>query len=325
MNPRMRKHHDRTMHLHPLSTRNPKSIPFDLPPSACYITINNHKQHRFCCLATRIFSFQTKRKMVIHKTQSLVTIVLLWSVDLTRGFTQPLHHQWSSLQRSLFGSSSTRFHRNPIISLSLSSSPGGKYDQGEVGEGKNWIEKSFPVGTDEKVSVKKVEDYNLGISGEAFGTGPLSKRMFDTIISKTSLDMTEEILEAFRLYALDFTAKEASRAALLQNGLEMVLLGEEEDQGMWGDVEAIRLYDTETGEPSPMLYDSLEEAVKDWEPGQSFDFVARQVPAKIRELSVDELVQALDPDGAIRQEARERKEKQEDDMDDDEEEDEAFQ
>ena len=75
-----------------------------------------------------------------------------------------------------------------------------------------------------------------------------------------------------------------------------------------------------------MLYDSLEEAVKDWEPGQSFDFVARQVPAKIRELSVDELVQALDPDGAIRQEARERKEKQEDDMDDDEEEeDEAFQ
>ena len=182
-----------------------------------------------------------------------------------------------------------------------------KYDDGEVGKGRNWIEKSFPVGTDEKLSVKKVDDYNLGISGEEFQTGPLSLRMFETIVSRSSLDITDEILQAFTLYAMDFTAKEAARAALTENGLEMVLQEEEEDQGMWGDVEAVRLYDEETGDPFPRLYDSLEDAVKDWTPGQTFDFVARQVPAKIRELSVDELLQALDPQGKLREEAKEMK------------------
>lgn len=178
------------------------------------------------------------------------------------------------------------------------------YDDGEVGEGPNWIEKSFPVETDEKISTKKVEDYNLGISGEAFQTGPLSKRMFDAIVAKTSLGMSDDIREAFTLYAMDFTAKEAARAALDQNGLEMVLQEEEEDQGMWGDVEAIRLYDEATGIAFNTLYDSLEDAAKNWSPGQPFDFVARQVPAKIRELSMDELLEALDPDGALREEAK---------------------
>mmetsp|Transcript_49139 Transcript_49139/g.141254 ORF Transcript_49139/g.141254 Transcript_49139/m.141254 type:complete len:654 (+) Transcript_49139:64-2025(+) len=180
-----------------------------------------------------------------------------------------------------------------------------KYDDGEVGEGPNWIEKSFPVETDEKISTKKVEDYNLGISGEAFQTGPLSKRMFEAIMSKTSLDSgSDEIRQAFTLYAMDFTAKEAARAALAQNGLEMVLTEDEEDQGMWGDVEAIRLYDEQAGIAFDTLYDSLEEAVPNWTPGQPFDFVVRQVPAKIKELSVDELLKALDPDGSIRNEAK---------------------
>jgi phosphopantetheinyl transferase (holo-ACP synthase) len=178
------------------------------------------------------------------------------------------------------------------------------YDQGEVGEGANWIEKSFPVGMDEKVSTKKVDDYNLGISGESFQTGPLGKRMFEAIVTRTELEMSDEIKEAFTLYAMDFTAKEATRAALTQNGMEMALQEEEEDQGMWGDVEAIRLYDEKTGIRFSTMYDSLEEAVKQWTPGQPFDFVARQVPAKIRELSIEELVQALDPDGLLREEAK---------------------
>lgn len=188
-------------------------------------------------------------------------------------------------------------------SLSSSSS-----SSGEVGQGSNWIEKSFPVETEEKIDIKKVEDYNLGISGKDFQTGSLSQRMFDAIISRTSLDMSEEIRQAFVLYAMDFTAKEAARAALQQNGLQMVLQEEEGDQGMWGDVEAVRLYDNETGGlPSQsIVYDSLEEAVEDggWTPGQTFDFVARQVPAKIKELSIEELVQALDPDGTLREESK---------------------
>jgi len=186
----------------------------------------------------------------------------------------------------------------------LLTSRNAKYEDGQVGQGPNWIEKSFPVETDEKISTKKVEDYNLGISGQAFQTGPLSKRMFDTIVSKTSLDMSDEIRQAFTLYSMDFTAKEATRAALSQNGLEMVLLEEEEDQGMWGDVEAVRLYDEKTGIALDTLYDSLEDAVPTWTPGQPFDFVVRQVPAKIKELSVQELLQALDPDGALREEAK---------------------
>jgi hypothetical protein len=84
----------------------------------------------------------------------------------------------------------------------------------------------------------------------------------------------------------------------------MVLLDEDEDQGMWGDVEAVRLYDEETGIAFTTLYDSLEDAVQNWSPGQPFDFVVRQVPARIKELSVDELLQALDPDGALRENSK---------------------
>jgi hypothetical protein len=186
-----------------------------------------------------------------------------------------------------------------MVSLQMSSE-----NNGEVGKGENWLEKSFPVDTDAKISTKKVDDYNLGIKGKDFQTGPLSKRMFETICSRTSIDMSDEIKFAFTLYAMDFTAKEAARAALKQNGLDMVLQEEEEDQGMWGDVEAIRLYD-DSEKPSKILYDSLEEAIMDWTPGQTFDFVVRQVPAKIKALSVEELVQALDPDGVLREEAKE--------------------
>ncbi|KAG7344617.1 hypothetical protein IV203_022625 [Nitzschia inconspicua] len=205
------------------------------------------------------------------------------------------------------------FQKDPIR-LQLSSSDeksnnqnsNNQYDQGQVGKGPNWIEKSFPVDTEKKIDVKKVDDYNLGICGKDFQTGSLSKRMYDTIVSRTSLDTgSDDIRQAFTLYAMDFTAKEATRAALNQNGLQLVLQEEEEDQGMWGDVEAVRLYDMETETPLPTLYESLEDALSDWTPGQTFDFVARQVPAKLRELSVEELVQALDPEGTLRQEARE--------------------
>ena len=195
------------------------------------------------------------------------------------------------------------------------SSSKGSYQDGSVGQGPNWIEKSFPVETGEKVNAKTVEDYNLGISGEAFQTGSLSKRMFEAIVSKTSLEMSDEIRRAFTLYAMDFTAKEATRAALSQNGLEMVLLEEDEDQGMWGDIEAVRLYDEHTGIAFEAMYDSLDDAVENWSPGQPFDFVVRQVPAKIKELSVEELLQALDPDGSLREDAKGRKdEKQKDEL-----------
>jgi len=180
-------------------------------------------------------------------------------------------------------------------------------DKAEVGKGENWLEKSYQVGADEKISPKSIDDYNLGVSGKDFQTGSLSKRMYDTIVSTSAMGMSDEIKQAFTLYAMDFTAKEATRAALRQNGLQMVLQEEEEDQGMWGDVEAIRLYDATSEKPGNESYDSLEEAIADWVPGQTFDFVVRQVPAKMKELSIDELVQAIDPEGKLREEAKERR------------------
>lgn len=218
-----------------------------------------------------------------------LAILLLWLANLARGFQPHLSRPCSLRLKSQFPTK-----------LALSKKD---YDQGGVGKG-NWIEKSSPVDTTEGVSAMEVDGYDLGISGEAFQTGPLSKQMFDTIVSSTSLEMSDEIRQAYTLYAMDVTAKEATRAACKQNGLQMVLQEEEEDQGMWGDIEAIRLYDEKTGIAFSTLYDSLEDALKNWTPGQTFDFVVRQVPAKSKEHSTDELVQALDPDGSLREEAK---------------------
>jgi hypothetical protein len=174
-------------------------------------------------------------------------------------------------------------------------------NEGEVGRGSNWIERSLPVGV--TGGVQKVDDYNLGISGESFGTGDLSKRMYDAIMSANFQDgMGDEIKRAFTLYAMDFTAKEATKAALKTNGLEMVVEEDMEDEGMWGEVDSVQLLD-ESGEPVGPLYDSTEEAVDRWTPGQSFNFIVRQVPAKKRELTLEELMQALDPNGELREQA----------------------
>lgn len=207
----------------------------------------------------------------------------------------------SSLRRPLpvlFESSSSSDE-----SSSSSSSSG---DTGEVGTGPNWIERSFPVsvGADEEGSaalLKKVEDYNLGISGVSFQTGPLSRRMFDAIMSNNQLGDDPEIQQAFTLYAMDFTAKEATKAALNENGLEMVLSEEEEDAGMWGDVDTIQLLDEDTNQGVGPIYDSTEEAIEsnNWTPGQSFNFVVRQVPARIRKLTLEELRDALNPENDV--------------------------
>lgn len=268
-------------------------------------------------LTQKVYTNHSQKRKSTMMTSCTTSSIQVLSILLA--VLMVCHHQAGAFQtapiRQSFSRPTTAFvqtRQTPLpfssrhkLSAEKSSQSSSNYDQGEVGEGSNWIEKSFPVETEKKIDIKKVDDYNLGICGKDFQTGSLSQRMFEAITSRTSLDMSDEIRQAFSLYAMDFTAKEAARAALKQNGLEMVLQEEEEDQGMWGDVEAIRLYDMATEAPYPRMYDSLEDAVEDWTPGQTFDFVARQVPAKMRELSVEELVQALDPDGKLREEAKE--------------------
>ena len=163
------------------------------------------------------------------------------------------------------------------------------------------------------MSKNTVEDYDLGLNGNSFQVGPLSLRMYDVMTERsTALDQVSDpeqirqILRALKLYALDFTAKEAVRAALKQNGLELALQDDEQDMNMWGEVDSIQLLDMETSnDPVGPMYDDWEDAVDDWTPGQAFNFVVRQVPAKMRELSLEELLQALDPDGSLRKEAKE--------------------
>jgi len=226
--------------------------------------------------------------------QNILCWILCWRV--VRSFSVVSHRPIDSRALAMSRRSSK---------IQASSSDKENNNDGEVGTDPNWIEKSFPVQKDEKVDPKAIDDYNLGISGVSFGTGDLSKRMYDVIERKSSLQIaTPEIIRAFKLYAMDFTAKEAVKAALKQNGLEISLKEDEEDQGMWGDVDSIFLLDDQ-GNRLREMYDSWEEVVDKWTPGQGFDFVARQVPAKMRELSLDELLQALDPKGELRAQAKE--------------------
>jgi hypothetical protein len=182
-------------------------------------------------------------------------------------------------------------------------------DDGTTGKGENWIERTFPVDFDGSQDggarqLKKVEDYDLGISGKAFQTGPLSARMYDAIIkTNANIGMSPEVKLAYKVYAMDFTAREATRAALTQNGLQMALEDEDMDQGMWGDLDSIQLLDARQKPFGPM-YDSLDDVVQEWTPGQSFSFVVRNVPAKIRELTLDELMSALDPKGENTEQAK---------------------
>ena len=238
--------------------------------------------------------------MIVPSPLSLLLMVS--SAALADGFLQNTFPSHSTI--------TTVNPTSPIVLLRMSSN-----EDGESEKGNNWMEKSFPVSTSDDFGARKVEDYNLGISGKDFQTGPLGARMYEAMISRAPLELSDEIRQAYLLYAMDFTAKEATKAALSENGFEMVLKEEEEDQGMWGITDAVRLYST-SGEKINTLYNSIEEAVTDWTPGQTFDFVVRQVPAKLKEMSLDELVQALDPDGALREEAKEARGDDEGELDD---------
>ena len=130
--------------------------------------------------------------------------------------------------------------------------------------------------------------------------------MYDAILSQSSFGDNPEVQRTLQIYALDFTAKEAVRAALEQNGLELVLSDTEEDVGAWSEIDAIRI--------DGQLYDSWDDVVVvgndgggGWVPGTPVSFVARRVPAKLAPtVGIDQLLKALDPDGALRSEAEEQ-------------------
>jgi hypothetical protein len=172
----------------------------------------------------------------------------------------------------------------------------------------NWIDRIVPLDMENKEEamrrVAEVEEYNIGISGVSFQTGMLSGQMYEAMMSRQDQDMmSEEIKRSYKIYAMDFTAKEATRTALKQNGFESPI--EEEDMDEWGIVDSIQLLDPE-GQPVGSLHDNWNRAVDKWTPGQGFNFVAREVPAKLKELALQDVMESLDPDGSLRSQAEEK-------------------
>jgi len=202
--------------------------------------------------------------------------------------------------------------------------------KGRQGDGRNWIEKSSPIGIGKLVEgtpdvttgeTDKETDgnYDLGLNGVSFQTGELSSRMYDTLMTVAmkrfpagTTSLPSEMEDVYKLYAMDITSKEAVKAALDQNGLEIALDGEEEsneDEGMWGDIDSVQLIDPKTGKvEDDEMYDTLDDAVEqgDWEPGQPFNFVVRNVPARLKEMDISDFLSNLDPDGNLRGEAKEK-------------------
>ncbi len=200
--------------------------------------------------------------------------------------------------------------------------------QGKRGDGRNWIEKSSPTGIgkliDSNPTAKKKNsetdgNYDLGIDGVSFQTGQLSTRMYDALASVAmkrfppgTTSLPPELDDVYKLYAMDITAKEVVKAALDQNGMELALMNDQDpqsqDEGMWGDIEFVRLFDDKSGEFKSQSYECLDDAVEEggWTPGQAFSFVVRNVPAKLKEMDISELLAALDPEGEYRKEAKEK-------------------
>ena len=178
---------------------------------------------------------------------------------------------------------------------------------------------------DDSVSPQQIEYYDVGISGTAFQTGALSQRMYATMCSQMSIDIetpaatttkdndndTTDIQKALMLYALDFTAKEATSAALEQlYGMDLFEVPQQANAAAaaekWGTLEAIRGVPHDDDKSKTNTYQSIEDVIEhgNWIPGQSFDFIVRNVPTKSKSMT-EELVQALDPDGKLRKEANE--------------------
>lgn len=205
-------------------------------------------------------------------------------------------------------------------------------NDGEVGKrdfGINWIEKSSPSGiklsdtdTQSKGNASNKPDgfYDLGIDGISFSVGPLSKRMYEALESVAlkrfppgTESLPPDLEMIYRMYTMDITAKEAVKAALNQNGLDLAVDKEDEgsqDSGLWGEIDSVQLVDYSLNPKGDIVasFDSLEDAIELglWYPGQSFHFVARNVPARFKEMEISDLLKALDPDGKYRSEAKEK-------------------
>lgn len=183
--------------------------------------------------------------------------------------------------------------------------------------GKNWMHRSASVdfmpsemhngntGTDsDSIYV------DVGIDGSVFGTGELSRRMYGALMTVSQKkypdgNIPDDLSNLYLLYAMDASAKEAVKAAMDGFGFALNLEKDEalQDEGAWGRVDGVVLI-----EDKSTTYPSFKDAIAkgDWEPGDGYSFVVREVPARRKAMDLDALLRALDPDGKLREEAMEQ-------------------
>jgi hypothetical protein len=212
---------------------------------------------------------------------------------------------------------------NPHRTALFSSPDDGMLSEPETILGGNWMKKSTDVIAgvpNEMTDVRKLEAetvyMDIGIGGKEFGTGPLSKRMYDVMTSAASRQggqIPPDLNSMYLLYSMDASAKEAVKAAMSNNGYEMNL-GDDmamQDVGAWGEVESVLLLDPITGNPikgedGSSSYSSWTDAIEDggWQPGDGFSFVIRRIPSLSNSMDLASILNALDPDGSLRAEAK---------------------
>ena len=175
----------------------------------------------------------------------------------------------------------------------------------------------------EVVSKKDPKDstvyMDIGIGGQEFGTGPLSKRMYDVMIGVAKRqfgdDIPGDVRNLYLMYAMDASAKEAVKVAMVNNGYDMNL-GDDmamQDVGAWGTVDSVMLLDPLTGKPiegedGRTTYESWEDVIKNgkWIPGDGFSFVMKRVPSLQKAIDLTAILNSLDPDGKLREEAKDK-------------------
>lgn len=159
--------------------------------------------------------------------------------------------------------------------------------QKNVVEEDNWIEQ---VSDNSSNKDEDWEEYNIGIQGLSLQTGPLSKKFYHAMIQNKQ---KEEEDTAYKLLALDYTAREATRVSCEQNGF--ILLDSDDD---WGKVEQIQLIDPNKGRPLGNMHGSWADFLPHWKPGLGFNFVAKGIKAKGMEYNLQDVLSSLDTDGS---------------------------
>ena len=246
----------------------------------------------------------------------IATTVLHFCLPLVTSFTS------STNQIEYHATSSYSSRTNSYPLSTLFSSP----DNIETKLGGNWMKPSEDSITglpSEVVTNKDTKDptvyMDVGIGGQEFGTGPLSKRMFDVMIGVAQKQfgarIPMDVHNMYLLYAMDASAKEAVKAAMSNNGYE-INLGDDlamQDVSAWGSVESVSLLDPLKGTPiqgedGASSYATWEDAIEKgkWMPGDGFSFVIRRVPSLQKAMDLSSILNALDPDGKLREEAKEK-------------------